>query len=82
MNRLNMAHPLIFLDKFSGEEDFSEWIAHFNSVSMANGWSNDDKYKWLNVHVTGKARVTLFRLQQHNYVTNLRSSNRGVTAKV
>ena len=65
MNRPNMARPLIFPDKFSGDEDFSEWIAHFNSVSMVNGWSDDDRYKWLNVHVTGKARVTLVILQQH-----------------
>ena len=65
MNRPNMARPLIFPNKFSGEEDFSEWIAHFNSVSMVNGWSDDDRYKWLNVHVTGKARVTLVILQQH-----------------
>ena len=62
MNRPNMARPQIFPDKFSGEEDFSEWTAHFNSVSMVTGWSDDHKYKWLNVHVTRKARV---RSQQH-----------------
>ena len=56
--------PLILPDKFSGVEDFSKWTAHFNSVSVINGWSDDDKYKWLNAHVTGKARVTIARLQQ------------------
>ena len=35
--------PLILPDKFSGVEDFSEWTAHFNSVSVINGWSDDDK---------------------------------------
>lgn len=64
MIKQSMARPLILPDKFSGEEDFSEWTAHFNSVSIVNGWSDDDKYKWLNVHVTGKARVTLTRLEQ------------------
>jgi len=65
INRHNMIRPLIFLDRFSGEEDFSEWIAHFNSVSVVNGWSDDEKYMWLNVHVTGKACVSLARLQRH-----------------
>jgi len=64
VKRQGMTHRLIFPDKFSGEEDFSEWTAHFNSVSVVNNWSDDDKYKWLNVHVTGKARVTLARLQR------------------
>lgn len=58
------ARPVIFPDKFSGEEDFSEWTAHFNSVSLVNCWNDDEKYRWLNVHVTGKARVTLSRLQE------------------
>ena len=65
INRHNMVRPLIFPDRFSDEEDFSEWIAHFNSVSVVNGWSDDEKYMWLNVHVTGKARVFLTRLQRH-----------------
>ena len=82
MNRPNMARPLIFPDKFSSEEDFSEWIAHFNSVSMVIGWSDDDRYKWLNVHVTGKARVTLVIITAAYNATKLRSSDRGVTAKV
>ena len=47
MNRPNIAHSPIFPDKFSDEENFSEWIPHFNSISMVNGWSDDDKYKLL-----------------------------------
>ena len=59
MNRPNMACTLIFPDNFSGEMDFSE-----RSVSMVNGWSDDDKkYKWLNVHVV--------EYGVDNHVTNL-----------
>jgi len=54
-DRQNKGRPLILPEKFSGEEDFSEWSTYFNSVSIVNGWSDDNKYKWLNVHVTRKS---------------------------
>ena len=61
---LNGARPLILPDKFTGDGDFGEWITHFDNVSVINGWNDVEKYNWLNLHVTGKARVTLTRLQQ------------------
>ena len=53
---------LLILPDKSGVEDIGEWTAHFNSVS-AIGWSDDDKYKWLNAHVTGNARMTIARIK-------------------
>jgi len=63
-DRQNMGRSLILPDKFSGEEDFSEWGENFNSVSIVNGWNDDDKYKWLNVHIARKTRVILTKVQQ------------------
>jgi len=61
---LNEARPIILPNKFSGDGDFGEWVADFDCVSRINGWSDAEKYNWLNLHVTGKARMTLTRLQQ------------------
>ena len=64
VNRLAELRPLILPDKFTGEEDLREWVAHFDSVSVINRWSDIDKIKWLVICVTGKACVTLKRLIQ------------------
>ena len=62
INGLAESRPLILPDKFSGEEDLSEWIVHFDNVSMINGWGDNEKIKWLNVRVIGKALAMLTRL--------------------
>ena len=61
-NNLAESRPLILPDKFSGEEDLSEWVVHFDNVSMINGWGNNEKIRWLNVRVIGEARAMLTRL--------------------
>ena len=56
------SRPLVLTNKFSGEEDLSEWIVHFNNVSVINGWADNDKINWSIIRVTGKARAMLTRL--------------------
>ena len=62
VNLLAESRPLVLPDKFSGDEDLSEWIIHFNNVSVINGWADNDKIHWLIIHVTGKAHAILTRL--------------------
>ena len=51
--------PLVMPETFSGQEqDWSEWIDHFENVAMVNGWDTDAvKLKWLKVRLTGKAQT-------------------------
>ena len=39
--------PLIYLDLFSGEGSFSQWIKHFKSAAAINRWDDETKLKWL-----------------------------------
>ena len=51
---------------------FTDWICYFESVSVANGWSDDDKILWLWVRLTGKAHVAYSWLShetQQSYAT-------------
>ena len=61
--------PLVLPEIFDGDESFTEWICHFESVSDVNGWSDEDKLLWIRVRLTGKAHVAYTRLshetQQH-----------------
>jgi len=54
-----IGRPLIPPEVFNGEEDFSEWIHHFESVGVVNKWDDIIKLQWLHVRVAGKARVML-----------------------
>ena len=58
--------PLI-LPVFSGDGDIHEWIEHFKSVAVLNGWDDKSKLQWLRVRAAGKARVTLTRLGEGSY---------------
>ena len=35
-----LGRPFIFLEVFTGDEDFTEWIRHFESVAVVNGWDD------------------------------------------
>ena len=62
-----MERPIILPEVFSGEEDFCEWIQHFESVAVINRWDDITKLQWLHVRVTGKARVVLSRAKSESY---------------
>ena len=60
--------PFVLPEVFSGEGDFSDWIRHFESVAVINGWEEDSvKLQWLHVRVTGKAHVALTRVNHETY---------------
>ena len=58
---------LILPGVFSGEEDFCEWIQHFESVAVINKWDDITKLQWLHVRVAGKAGVVLSRAKSASY---------------
>ena len=53
-------------ETFSGQEqDWSEWIDHFENVAVVNGWDTDAvKLKWLKVRIMSEERHLV------NYVRN------------
>ena len=59
--------PLVLPEVFSSDGDIHDWIEHFESVAVLNGWDNTSKLQWLCVRVAGKSRVTLTRLGEGNY---------------
>ena len=56
------ARPLVLPEIFDGNDSFTDWICHFESVSAINGWTDDDKVLWLRVRLTGKVHVAYTRL--------------------
>ena len=42
-----MARPLVLLETFLGEEEWSQWISHYKSIAAVNEWDNDKKLLWL-----------------------------------
>ena len=52
---------LVLPEVFSGEENFDDWIDHFEDVSAVNMWTDDKKLLWMRVRLTGKAHVALAR---------------------
>jgi len=54
--------PLLLPETFDGNGDFDAWIHHFEDVADLNGWSDEDRLRWLKVRLTNKAHVALNRL--------------------
>ena len=66
--RCKRTQPSVLPDLFTGEGDFSEWIHHFESVAVVNGWDDDvTKLQWIHVHLVGKAHVALTRCKAGSY---------------
>ena len=53
--------PLLLPETFDGNGDFDAWIHHFEDVADLNGWSDEEKLRWLKVRLTNKAHVALNR---------------------
>jgi len=47
--------PVIVPEYFSGEEPYEDWADQFKSIAEINGWDDDQKLKWLKVHLKGRA---------------------------
>jgi len=66
-NTQPVGKPLILSEVFSDEEDYCEWIQHFESVAVVNGWNDITKLQWLHVCVTGKAHMAFTRAKSESY---------------
>ena len=58
----NPARPVVLPETFDGSKDWNEWVFHFESVATVNGWTDEDKLRWLRVRVTGRAQKALHLL--------------------
>ena len=60
------SRPLVLPETFNGEAgNWDEWIDHFESVAVVNGWETDaDKLKWLRVRLTGRALTAFKRIPE------------------
>ena len=55
-----VAVPELFTGE--GSQSWSDWLDHFDSVAVVNGWSADDKKKWVRARLTGRAATAMRRL--------------------
>ena len=60
--RSRPSRPLITPDAFSGNSNWDEWIEHFESSALVNGWDDATKLLWLRVRLTGRAQTAWKRL--------------------
>ena len=59
------ARPLVLPDPFSGEQNWDEWVCHFENVATVNKWEEDaTKLNWLKVRLTGKAQTAFQRFPE------------------
>ena len=49
--------PLVLPDRFSGKEEWSQWISHFDNVTAVNKWNEAQKRLWLKVRLTERAQT-------------------------
>lgn len=56
--------PLVLPDSFAGETGWDEWITHFENVADVNGWTEEQKLKWIKVRLTGRAQKAFQRLTE------------------
>ena len=55
-----VALPEIFTG--DGKQSWSDWVDHFDSVAVVNGWEAADKKKWIRARITGRAATAYKRL--------------------
>ena len=73
---LSRAQPLVLLETFDGDGNFTNWMCHFESVSAVNRWSDDNKILWLWVKLMKKAHMVyswLSHQNQQSYATTKES---------
>lgn len=56
--------PLVLPETFSGEEEWSQWICHFESIAAVNEWDGSKKLLWLKARLTGRAQLALQHLPE------------------
>ena len=59
------SRPLVLPNPFSGDQNWTEWIGHFEDVAAVNEWRDDDaKLQWLKARLTGKAQTAFQRFPE------------------
>ena len=48
--------PVVLPEPFSGKSSYDEWAIHFENVADVNGWTDEQKLKWLRVRLIGRAQ--------------------------
>ena len=56
--------PYTLPEIFKGEEKqgLSDWVDHFESITVVNGWNADDKKKWIRAQLIRRAATAYKRL--------------------
>ena len=58
------ARPLVLLETFSREGEWSQWICHFENIAAVNEWDDDKKLLWLKARLTARAQLVLQHLPE------------------
>ena len=53
--------PVLLPEKFNGNQNFNDWVSHFECTSKINWWNDDQKVLWLRVCMVEKAHVAYSR---------------------
>ena len=61
--------PVVLPETFDGIKSWDDWYFHFENVAAVNGWSDEQKLKWLRVRLTGKAQKALLRIPEASRTT-------------
>ena len=64
-------------DALFGSTSWTDWIEHFEAVSMLNGWDDAAKLRWLPVRLSGKAQTAWKRLSPERGESRLRGGELG-----
>ena len=65
------AKPVALPEIFTGDgkQSWSDWVDHFDSVAVVNGWEAADKKKWIRARITGRAATAYKRLSADDQST-------------
>ena len=61
--------PVVLPETFDGIKSWDDWYFHFENVAAVNGWSDEQKLKWLRVRLTGRAQKALLRIPEASRTT-------------
>ena len=61
--------PVVLPETFDGIKSWDDWYFHFENVAAVNGWSDEQKLKWLRVRLTGRAQKALHRIPEASRTT-------------
>ena len=63
------SRPVIIPDAYSGDGSWEEWIDHFESSALVNGWDDPTKLLWLRARLTKRAQTAWKRLSEEARAT-------------